>query len=200
MLRFNSKNSGILSEDIPSKHIRSINVGPISPQTNVDFTSKAVPQQPQTKTVQPVQQPYVIANNNNQNQFRDDMEAFVQLILEHPQYQELFKGPKGDTGDVGPTGPPGPPGEKGEKGEDGVEGYEGQPGPQGPTGPPGPSSALDLTKALDLNGQTIRNLAEPIYDTDAVTKKYVDDLFERIEQLLKKQVVEEEVYDEEEQF
>lgn len=199
MLRFNSKNSGILSEDIPSKHVRSINVGTASPQTNIEFTNKQQPTvvpQIQPKNVQQ-QQPYVVANNN-QNQFRDDMEAFVQLILEHPQYQELFKGPKGDTGEIGPVGPTGPPGEKGEKGEDGAEGYEGQPGPPGPQGPTGPPSELDLTNGLNMNGQGIKNLAEPIYDTDAVTKKYVDDLFERIEQLLKKPIVDE--VEEEEQF
>lgn len=183
MLRFNSKNKGILSEDIASKHIRSINVGATLPPVNAEFTSKqAVPPQ------QLVKKPSELKQSRSQPQlasssteFRDDMESFVQLILEHPQYQELFKGPKGDQGEKGETGEPGRDGQDGERGEEGAEGYE---GPAGPQGPPGPSGEFDLSNGLDLGGHAITNLSEPVHGTDAVTKKYVDDLFERLEQML----------------
>lgn len=182
MLRFNTKNKGILSEDIPSKYIRSINVGATLPQANVEFASKQVVVQVPTRQAELKQSRSQPQLTTPSTEFRNDMESFVQLILEHPQYQELFKGPRGERGEKGETGQPGRDGKTGEKGEDGAEGYEGPAGPQGPPGPPG---EFDLSNGIDLGGKAITNLSEPIHGTDAVTKKYVDDLFEHLEQMFK---------------
>ncbi len=116
--------------------------------------------------------------------FQHDMEAFIQLILEHPQYQELFRGPMGPEG---AAGPPGPEGKQGLRGEQGPEGFEGPPGPVGPTGPPGPSGEYPtvLTSDLNMGSNHIRGLHDPEADSDAATKQYVDDITERLETSLR---------------
>jgi hypothetical protein len=185
MLNFNKK-GGIPTEDMQNRQIRSINVGTNQPPVEQKYNPPTPTQQTrvnkqpiQSAPIQQVQQIQQV-----QSSFQHDMEAFVQLILEHPQYQDLFKGPSGTNGEVGPTGPKGESGEPGAQGPPGEEGYEGPPGVQGPMGPPGPPGVFDVSNGLDMQGQVMRNLGEPISDTDAVTKKYVDDLFEQFEALL----------------
>lgn len=196
MFRINdSLKNGIPTEDALHFKIKSINVSTNLP-TNLENTSY----QPSSTTVkptphiqfkpptqlQPVQVTSTSVSTSNPSSFQHDMEAFIQLILEHPQYQDLFKGPKGDTGESGPTGPKGEPGTPGERGPQGEEGYEGPPGVQGPMGLQGPPGVFEVNEDFDMKGFSLRNLGEPRNDTDAVTKKYVDDLFEQIENLLNK--------------
>lgn len=196
MFRINdSLKNGIPTEDALHFKIKSINVSTNLP-TNLENTSY----QPSSTTVkpapptqfkpptqpQPVQVTSTPVSTYNPSSFQHDMEAFIQLILEHPQYQDLFKGPKGDTGEVGPVGPKGEPGTPGERGPQGEEGYEGPPGVQGPMGLQGPPGVFEVNEDFDMKGFSLRNLGEPRNDTDAVTKKYVDDLFEQIENLLNK--------------
>jgi hypothetical protein len=184
MLNFNKK-GGIPTEDMQTRQTRSINVGTNQPSTEPKYI-------PPTPTPSPSYAPKQVVQTSQPSQpiqpqhssFQHDMEAFVQLILEHPQYQDLFKGPSGTNGEVGPTGPKGEQGEPGAQGPPGEEGYEGPPGIQGPMGPPGPPGIFDVSNGLDMQGQVMRNLGEPINDTDAVTKKYVDDLFEQFEALV----------------
>lgn len=201
---FRVNNSGLPSEDGPQHNVlmKKINsiaqivqpTGGAQQQKPMNFTppTQFVPQinnsQPAPQSIpivahpQPQSQPYTQSNNIQQ-----DMEAFIQLILEHPQYQNLFKGPPGPAGETGPPGPIGETGPPGQNGEEGIEGYEGPPGPPGPQGeigpigPQGPPGELDLENGLDLKNTKIFNLADPIDDNDAVTKKYVDDFFERLE-------------------
>ena len=194
MFRANDK-SGIPTEDMMNYKIRSINVNTSLPKVeNVQYqqqssaTSKP-PTQFTPPTVAPVSVPPPPQQQSSQSSpssFQQDMEAFIQLILEHPQYQDLFKGPKGEPGDVGPQGPAGEPGQPGERGPQGEEGYEGPPGVQGPMGLQGPPGVFEVNEDLDMKGFTLRNVAEPRNETDVVTKKYVDDLFEQFEQLLNK--------------
>ena len=99
-----------------------------------------------------------------------------------------LKGDKGDKGDVGPQGP------KGDKGDPGYSGPRGLQGPQGLTslrgrkgdkgnvGPQGPQGAGGMTDAgftmvadIDMDDHKITNLEAPSNNTDAATKKYVDD-------------------------
>lgn len=182
MLNFNKK-GGIPTEDMQNRQIRSINVGTNQPLVEQKYTPPTPTQARQpVQPVQPVQQ--VQQSSQQQSSFQHDMEAFVQLILEHPQYQDLFKGPAGINGEAGPTGPKGDQGEPGAQGPPGEEGYEGPPGTQGQMGPPGPPGVFDVSNGLDMQNQIMRNLGEPVNDTDAVTKKYVDDLFEQFEALL----------------
>ena len=195
---FKVNSSGLPSEDGPQHQSLRMTVNashslaPIVPVATAPplqtFTPPSQPpvtttpvyqsQTPQT-TYQPVQNP--------PTNFQNDMEAFIQLILEHPQYQDLFKGPPGLEGPTGPAGIQGIQGHQGDKGEEGIEGYEGPSGPQGVQGEPGPEGppgVIDLSKGLDLANQKILNLGEPINENDAVTKKYVDDMFERFETFL----------------
>jgi Collagen triple helix repeat (20 copies) len=206
---FRVNNSGLPSEDGPQHNVlmkktnslaqvvQGANV-PQHKQMNFTPPTQFVPQinLPQPTTVTPQQQPYTQSTNIQQpytqpytqsTNIQQDMEAFIQLILEHPQYQSLFKGPPGPIGETGPSGPPGETGPTGQNGEEGIEGYEGPPGPPGPQGeigpigPQGPPGELDLENGLDLKNTKILNLADPVDDNDAVTKKYVDDFFERLE-------------------
>ena len=184
------KNTGIPSEDVFNRKIRSINVS-VPVQSNNTTTTQKYPVKNIPKALPQQQQQYepVATVQPTQSSFQNDMEAFVQLILEHPQYQELFKGPPGLNGEPGQPGPQGEQGPKGEQGIQGEEGYEGPPGirgEMGPPGPPGPPGNIDLSNGLDLQQQTIKNLGEPTCDTDAVTKKYVDDLFESLLNATKK--------------
>lgn len=201
---FKVNNSGLPSEDGPQYNIfmnKSFSLAPMTPieqpkpiqqfsqprptnvivdieQTQTRTRAHSVPQLPPQPQIQPQTQ---------STNFQNDMEAFIQLILEHPQYQDLFRGIPGPQGPVGPTGPQGLSGEKGEQGVEGVEGVEGVPGiqgPIGPMGPPGPPGELLIENGLDLGAKPIYNLGEPVNDSDAVTKKYVDDLFERFETYL----------------
>lgn len=191
MFRINdSLKNGIPTEDALHFKIKSINVSTNLP-TNLENTSyqpvKPIPQPTQFKP--PIQSVPTVSTpvpSSNPSSFQHDMEAFIQLILEHPQYQDLFKGPKGDTGEVGPMGQKGEPGTPGERGPQGEEGYEGPPGVQGPMGLQGPPGVFEVTEDFDMKGFSLKNLGEPRNDTDAVTKKYVDDLFEQIENLLNK--------------
>ena len=198
---FKVNNSGLPSEDGPQRNIfmnKSFSLAPMTPveqpkpvqqfsqPTNTPVATPVVQQQfqPPVTRVQPVQtqQPQTQSTN-----IQNDMEAFIQLILEHPQYQDLFRGIPGPQGPTGPAGPQGLPGERGERGEEGVEGLEGVPGiqgPVGPIGPVGPPGEIDLSNGLDLKNTNVFNLAEPVNESDAVTKKYVDDLFERFETFL----------------
>lgn len=202
---FRVNNSGLPSEDGPQHNVlmkktnsiaqmvpsanasnqKPANFKPptrFAPQINNSQPPPVPVQQTPPTVVQPHSQPYTQSTNIQQ-----DMEAFIQLILEHPQYQSLFKGPPGPMGETGPPGPPGETGPIGPNGEEGVEGYEGPPGPPGPQGeigqigPQGPPGELDLENGLDLKNSKIFNLADPVDDSDAVTKKYVDDFFERLE-------------------
>ncbi len=184
----NNSKSSIPTEDTMQHKIRSINVGTSLPKMeNTTYkkpTQNVKPVQfapPKAPTPQPSQQP-----PSNPSSFQQDMEAFIQLILEHPQYQDLFKGPPGEPGPAGQQGPAGEPGQPGERGPQGEEGYEGPPGVQGPMGLQGPPGVFEVTEDLDMKGFSLKNVAEPRNDTDVVTKKYVDDLFEQIEQLLNK--------------
>lgn len=182
-----SRNNGILSEDLPTKNVRSINIGVTTPSPPTDFKAEQVappntPVSSRSATPVVVTPPAAPQPSVGTNSFRDDMESFIQLILEHPQYQELFKGPKGDQGEKGEQGERGEQGLQGERGEDGSDGYDGPPGPPGPAGPVG---EFDLSNGLDLLGKSIVNVSDPVTATDVVTKKYVDDLFERVIQLLK---------------
>ena len=200
MFKNNNNKGSIPTEDMMQHKVRSINVSTSLPTPNNENSqyqprpttqsqtqpTQYKPSQPQVQQ-QPRSQPQV-QQPQQQTQTVDvkqDMEAFVQLIFEHPQYQDLFKGPVGPQGEQGPPGPKGEDGRDGEPGPQGEEGYEGPPGIQGPMGPPGPPGQFELTEDLDLKGFAIKNLSEPRSDTDAVTKKYVDDLFEHLESLIK---------------
>ena len=191
MFRANDK-SGIPTEDMMNYKIRSINVNTSLPKVeNVQYQQQSSASKPPptqfTPPVAPVASVTVSQpQQSSPSSFQQDMEAFIQLILEHPQYQDLFKGPKGDQGEQGPQGPSGEPGQPGERGPQGEEGYEGPPGVQGPMGLQGPPGVFEVDGDLDMKGFTLKNVAEPRNDTDVVTKKYVDDLFEQIEQLLNK--------------
>lgn len=198
---FKMNNSGLPSDDGPQHNMlmnlshSSSNVPPapsaaplqtFTPPTQATVAPPQVAQPsytPVAPSYAPHPQPPVASSSTIQN----DMEAFVQLILEHPQYQELFKGPPGPIGPTGATGAQGSQGETGPRGEEGIEGYIGETGPpgnQGDPGPQGPPGEIDLSNGLDLNSKQISNLGEPVNDNDAVTKKYVDDLFERFESFL----------------
>lgn len=203
---FRVNNSGLPSEDGPQHNVlmkKTNSLAQMVPNTSgsnnkqVNFVppTQFVPQinvpQPmpppvQQSTVTVVQQPHSQPYTQSTN-MQQDMEAFIQLILEHPQYHSLFKGPPGPSGETGPMGPPGETGPTGQNGEEGIEGYEGPPGPPGPQGeigpigPQGPPGEFDLENGLDLKNSKIFNLADPVDDNDAVTKKYVDDFFERLE-------------------
>lgn len=184
----NNMKSSIPTEDTMQHKIRSINVSSSLPK--MENTSAYKPQTPAVKptrfappTAPTPQQP---VQPTNPSSFQQDMEAFIQLILEHPQYQDLFKGPPGEPGAVGPQGTAGEPGQPGERGPQGEEGYEGPPGVQGPMGLQGPPGVFEVNEDLDMKGFSLKNVAEPRNDTDVVTKKYVDDLFEQMEQLLNK--------------
>lgn len=185
----NNSKSSIPTEDTMQHKIRSINVSSSLPKME-NATYKQVPVTKPTQFVKPTapQPPKQPSQQQtvNPSSFQQDMEAFIQLILEHPQYQDLFKGPQGEPGTVGPQGPAGEPGQPGERGPQGEEGYEGPPGVQGPMGLQGPPGVFEVTDDLDMKGFSLKNVAEPRNDTDVVTKKYVDDLFEQIEQLLNK--------------
>jgi len=196
MFRASDLKSGIPTEDMMNYKIKSINVHTSLPKventqyTNSNSTVPTVTKPPTqfTPPVAPVSVPPSQQQPTSQSpsSFQQDMEAFIQLILEHPQYQDLFKGPRGEPGAVGPQGPAGEPGQPGERGPQGEEGYEGPPGIQGPMGLQGPPGVFEVNEDLDMKGFTLRNVAEPRNDTDVVTKKYVDDLFEQFEQLLNK--------------
>lgn len=203
---FKVNNSGLPSEDGPQHNIymkKSFSLAPMTPveqpkQVQQFSQPISVSSTPETHVQQPVrtraqsvpQQIQQQAPQTQSTNFQNDMEAFIQLILEHPQYQDLFRGVPGPEGPTGPIGPQGLRGDKGEQGEEGVEGIEGVPGVQGPIGPmgppgqPGPPGEINLENGLDLGSKSIYNLAEPVNDTDAVTKKYVDDMFERFETYL----------------
>jgi hypothetical protein len=205
---FKVNNSGLPSEDCPQRNVfmkKNLSLAPMSaiehPKPVQQYaqptsTSQVAPVaqpvqiQPVTRAQSVPQQSQPIQPVTQSTNFQNDMEAFIQLILEHPQYQDLFRGIPGVEGPPGPTGPQGFCGEKGERGEEGIEGVEGVPGiqgeigPIGPMGPTGPPGELSLENGLDLGSKSIYNLAEPVNDSDAVTKKYVDDLFERFETFL----------------
>lgn len=194
MFKNNNKKGSIPTEDMMQHKVRSINVSTSLPTTteNSQYQPRPTTQSQPTQyrpqpppQSQPQPQPQPKSQQPQSIDMKQDMEAFVQLILEHPQYQDLFKGPAGPQGDQGPPGPKGEDGRDGEPGPQGEEGYEGPPGIQGPMGPPGPPGQFELNEDLDLKGFAIKNLSEPRNDTDAVTKKYVDDLFEHLESLIK---------------
>ena len=202
---FKVNNSGLPSEDGPQHNIfmkKSFSLSPMTPveqpkpvqQFSQPTSSIPVvapvqvqPPQPRTRAQSTPQQVQPVQPQTQSTNFQNDMEAFIQLILEHPQYQDLFRGFPGPEGPTGPTGPQGLCGEKGDTGDEGYEGVQGEPGLQGemgqmgPMGPTGPAGELNLEDGLDLGSKPIYNLAEPVNDSDAVTKKYVDDLFERFE-------------------
>ena len=199
---FKVNNSGLPSEDGPQHNIfmkKSFSLSPMTPveqpkpvqqfsqpSSNVPIATPVQIQEPTRPRSHSVPQ-QVIQPQTQSTNFQNDMEAFIQLILEHPQYQDLFRGIPGVEGPPGPTGPQGIRGEKGETGEEGIEGVQGEPGlqgemgPMGPMGPTGPPGELNIEDGLDLGLKPIYNLADTVNDSDAVTKKYVDDLFERFE-------------------
>lgn len=96
------------------------------------------------------------------------------------------QGPQGETGAQGETGPQGPQGEPGAQGETGPQGPVGPEGPAGPAGPQGPKGDPGTVENLSVeatpdsvpqrqsNGQ-LTVVEVPVADTDATSKKYVDD-------------------------
>jgi hypothetical protein len=201
---FKVNNSGLPSEDGPQHNIHMNKGYSKSPRTVTpvpqekplqQFSQPPQSQPPPIQQQQQQQQPLPQVRSRSlptpqaqqSSSIQNDMEAFIQLILEHPQYQELFRGipgPEGPQGPKGESGLPGPPGPMGEEGIEGLQGECGQQGETGPDGPQGPPGEIDLSNGLDLGFQSITNLKEPVNDSDAVTKKYVDDLFERFETFL----------------
>ena len=103
------------------------------------------------------------------------------------------QGPKGDKGDQGNQGPQGqkgdagsqgPKGDKGDMGSDGPRDLQGLTGPRGRKGDKGDkgdtgygftASGVTMSGNIDMGDNKITNLETPTNDTDAVTKKYVDD-------------------------
>ena len=85
------------------------------------------------------------------------------------------KGGKGNKGDKGNTGAPGGKGVKGDKGDQGPKGDKGDSGPKGNKGDPGTIPSPIVGKDLSMNGHKITKMGTPTLDSDAATKKYVDD-------------------------
>ena len=88
------------------------------------------------------------------------------------------KGDKGDTGaqgvkgDKGDTGAQGP---KGGKGDTGAQGAKGDKGDKGDPGQGFTSSGVTMSGEINMGDNKITNLETPTNNTDAATKKYVDD-------------------------
>ena len=109
------------------------------------------------------------------------------------------QGPRGPQESAGATGPRGPQGNKGDKGDIGLGGPRGLQGPQGLTGPRGrkgdkgdkgdkrdkgdkgdtgagfTAPGVTTSGNIDMGTNKVTNLATPTANTDAATKKYVDD-------------------------
>ena len=85
-------------------------------------------------------------------------------------------GAKGEKGEQGEKGDPGPRGQKGSQGFIGPKGDQGEKGEKGDRGPPGIFSG-GITGNLDMKDYLIKNVGEPVVDTDApnygTVKKYV---------------------------
>ena len=89
-----------------------------------------------------------------------------------PQGQKDDTGPKGDKGDAGINGTDGP------RGLQGVQGLTGSRGRKGDKGDPGvgfTASGVTMSGNIDMGNNKITNLKTPTSDSDAATKKYVDD-------------------------
>ena len=86
-------------------------------------------------------------------------------------------GPAGATGPTGPTGATGPAGPTGATGPAGSKGAIGPKGEKGEKGDSGDVSTASITGDIVMNDHSIRQLANPVGDQDAVNlvsmKKYV---------------------------
>ncbi|KAL9954271.1 hypothetical protein ACROYT_G041786 [Oculina patagonica] len=104
-------------------------------------------------------------------------------------------GPAGPKGETGPTGPAGATGPAGHTGPAGIKGPQGDAGPTGPTGPQGPAGLKGdpgqmgvVNQNLVMNDHSIKQLANPVGDQDAVNfvsmekwrKEYVQSLQQRV--------------------
>ena len=94
-----------------------------------------------------------------------------------PQGETGPAGPTGATGPAGPTGPTGPAGPTGATGPAGSKGATGPKGDAGPKGDSGDLSTASITGDIVMNDHSIKQLANPVGDQDAVNltsmKKYV---------------------------
>ena len=70
-----------------------------------------------------------------------------------------------------------PRGPRGEKGLPGVEGKQGLPGPPGP---PGEGFLKTENNDFNINWKRLQNLHEPIEQSDATTKQYVDHAIDQL--------------------
>ena len=113
--------------------------------------------------------------------------------LTGPRGRKGDKGDKGDKCDAGPQGPKGDKGDtgsqgpKGDKGDVGLGGPRGLQGPQGLTGPRDrkgdkgdavsgfTASGVTMSGNINMGKNKVTNLKTPTNNTDAATKKYVDD-------------------------
>lgn len=90
-----------------------------------------------------------------------------------------------ERGPPGPAGAPGPPGSDGTPGPPGKDGAAGERGFPGPQGLNGHGFTLMLNGDYDLAFKHIKQLGEPLENTDAATKSYVD---AKINETIKKAV------------
>ena len=79
----------------------------------------------------------------------------------------------------GPQGPQGDTGKKGEKGDQGDQGDQGPKGDKGDKGDPGsgfglPDTGFTMKGDINMNINTIANLADPTANDNAVSKGYAD--------------------------
>ena len=79
------------------------------------------------------------------------------------------QGVKGDKGDTGAQGP------KGDKGDTGAQGAKGDKGDKGDPGQGFTSSGVTMSGEINMGDNKITNVKTPTNNTDAATKKYVDD-------------------------
>ena len=85
------------------------------------------------------------------------------------------KGDKGDTGAQGPQGPKGDTGAQGPKGDTGAQGPRGPKGDKGDVGAGFTTSGVTMRGEINMGDNKITNVKTPTSNTDAATKKYVDD-------------------------
>ena len=98
-----------------------------------------------------------------------------------PQGSSGLRGDPGARGckcDRGQRGAKGDRGPRGTKGDIGVKGPKGDVGPQGPKGDkgdPGSTSLPTVSQDLSMQGYRITQMGAPTSDSDAATRKYVED-------------------------
>ena len=86
-----------------------------------------------------------------------------------------LKGDKGDKGDPGNNGSDGPRGLQGVQGLTDPRGRKGNEGDKGDPGVGFTASGVTMSGNIDMGDNKITNLKTPTSNTDAITKKYVDD-------------------------